>query len=148
MGLLIQGVKVPCELSLVFLDNKNIRILNNKSRNIDSETDVLSFPMLNYESGKVFKDTYLDYNFPLHYFDDDKLVLGDIAISVEKALEQSKEYGHSFLRETCYLIVHSLLHLLGYDHMVEKDKRMMREAEEEILKEYSFSSFEKYTYEN
>lgn len=140
--MLLQGVSLPCEISLVFIDNAKIRELNKKSRKVDKETDVLSFPMLDYENGKVYKDTYLDYNFPRHYFDDDKLVLGDIVISLEKALEQSKEYDHSFLREACYLIVHSLLHLLGYDHMEPEDKIMMREAEEEILAHYNFSSFE------
>jgi len=89
--------------------------------------------MLEYPRGRVYKDVYIDSKLEYSFFDEGKLVLGDIAISLEKALEQSKDYGHSFERETTYLTVHSILHLLGYDHMVEEEKTIMRQREEEIL---------------
>ena len=89
--------------------------------------------MLEYEEGKVFKDIYLDFDFDERYKDGDELVLGDMVLSLERALEQSKEYGHSYEREVSYLVVHSILHLLGYDHMVEEDKIKMRQREEEML---------------
>lgn len=132
-ALLEEKVDVPYEISLLFVNNEEIREINNDTRNIDRETDVLSFPMLEYEENKVFKDIYLDYEFDATYKDGDNLVLGDIVLSLEKALEQSKEYNHSFKRECSYLVVHSVLHLLGYDHMNEEEKTIMRKREEEIL---------------
>lgn len=132
-ALIEEEVKVPCEVSLLFVDNEKIREINRENRGIDRETDVLSFPMLDYEDKKVFKEYYKDYDFDETYKDGDEVVLGDIVLSLEKSLEQSKEYNHSFLRETSYLVVHSVLHLLGYDHMEENDKVKMRKREEEIL---------------
>ena len=132
-ALLEEKVDVPYEISLLFVNNEEIREINNDTRNIDRETDVLSFPMLEYEENKDFKDMYLDYEFDATYKDGDNLVLGDIVLSLEKALEQSKEYNHSFKRECSYLVVHSVLHLLGYDHMNEEEKTIMRKREEEIL---------------
>ena len=76
---------------------------------------------------------YLNYEFDETFKDGDELVLGDIVLSLERALEQSKEYNHSFEREASYLVVHSVLHLLGYDHMEEEEKRIMRNEEEKIL---------------
>lgn len=128
-----EGVKVPYQISLLFVDNEEIRTINKENRNIDRETDVLSFPMLDYEKDKVYKDMYLYYDFDETFMDGDELVLGDIVLSLEKALEQSKEYNHSFEREASYLVVHSVLHLLGYDHMEEEEKKIMRNEEEKIL---------------
>ena len=128
-----EGVKIPYQISLLFVDNEEIRTINKENRNIDRETDVLSFPMLDYEKDKVYKDMYLDYEFDETFMDGDELVLGDIVLSLEKALEQSKEYNHSFEREASYLVVHSVLHLLGYDHMEEEEKKIMRNEEEKIL---------------
>ncbi len=128
-----EEVEVPCEVSLLFVDNEEIREINNETRNIDRETDVLSFPMLDYEDKKVFKEMYKNYKFSQSDFDGDELVLGDVVLSLEKALEQSREFNHSFEREASYLVVHSILHLLGYDHMEENDKIVMRKREEEIL---------------
>lgn len=128
-----EEVKVDTEVSLVFVDNEEIRTINNETRNIDRETDVLSFPMLDYEDKKVFKEQYADYEFGAADCDGDELVLGDIVLSLEKTKEQSIEYNHSFEREASYLVVHSVLHLLGYDHMEEEDKKIMRKREEEIL---------------
>lgn len=128
-----EGVEIPYQISLLFVDNEEIREINKENRNIDRVTDVLSFPMLDYEKDKVYKDTYLDYEFDETFMDGEELVLGDIVLSLERALEQSKEYNHSFEREASYLVVHSVLHLLGYDHMEEDEKKIMRKHEEEIL---------------
>lgn len=124
------------EISVIFIDNDQIRELNREYRNIDKETDVLSFPMLEYPPKKVYKDVYLNYKFDDSFFDEGRLIFGDIAISLEKAKTQSEEYGHSFLREICYLTIHSVLHLLGYDHIEEDDKIVMRKREEEILHKF------------
>ncbi|MFT8348646.1 rRNA maturation RNase YbeY [Clostridium saccharoperbutylacetonicum] len=128
-----EQVNIQCEVSLVLVDNSDIKEINKDTRGIDKETDVLSFPMLEYENKKVFKEMYLDYKFLPSDFDGDELVLGDIVLSLEKAMEQSKEYNHSYEREAAYLVVHSVLHLLGYDHMEDEDKKIMRNREEEIL---------------
>lgn len=131
-----EKVNIDYEISVIYIDNKQIKELNRKYRDIDRETDVLSFPMLQYPEKKVFKETYNNFKFDDSYFDKDKLVLGDIAVSLEKAVEQSEEFGHSFLREVCYLTIHSVLHLLGYDHMEEDEKIIMRKREEEILDKF------------
>lgn len=128
-----EEVDIPCEISLLFVDNDEIKEINNETRNIDKETDVLSFPMLDYPKDKVYKEAYKGYTFDETFMDGEELVLGDIVLSLEKALEQSKEYNHSFQREVSYLVVHSVLHLLGYDHMEEEEKARMRSREEEIL---------------
>ncbi len=134
-----EEVHIPCEISVIFVDNDEIREINNDMRHIDKVTDVLSFPMLEYEEHKVFKDLYLDYNFSPADLNEGNLVLGDMALSLERALEQSVDYGHSFLREVCYLVVHSILHLLGYDHIEEEDKVVMRKREEEILNRFNIN---------
>ena len=128
-----EEVSVDCEISMLFVDNEEIREINNETRGIDRATDVLSFPMLDYQDKKVFKEMYKDNNFDITFMDGEELVLGDIVLSLERALEQSREYNHSFERESCYLVVHSVLHLLGYDHMEEDDKKIMRKREEDIL---------------
>lgn len=132
--LLEEGVKCPYQISLLFVNNDEIRKINNETRKIDKETDVLSFPMLDYTKGKVFKDVYEGFEFDETYLDGEELVLGDMVLSLEKAKEQSVEYNHSYLRESAYLVVHSILHLLGYDHMEEDEKLIMRKREEELLK--------------
>ena len=114
--LILEGKSLNYEISLSFVDNKEIRALNREYRNVDRETDVLSFPM-----GEE------DFSVPLP-------LLGDIIISAEKALEQSKEYGHSLLREISYLTAHSMFHLLGYDHMEEDEKEIMRQKEKDVMK--------------
>lgn len=134
-----ERVNRECEISVIFVDNSQIREINKETRNIDKETDVLSFPMLDYPKGKVYKDIYESYNFDASYMNEGELVLGDIVLSLEKAEEQSSEYNHSYLREACYLVVHSVLHLLGYDHMEEEEKEFMREREEVILSKLSIT---------
>ena len=128
-----EGVECQYQISLLFVDNEEIREINNETRNIDRATDVLSFPMLDFEDKKVFNEMYLNYDFDETFKDGDELILGDMVLSLERALEQSEEYGHSYEREVSYLVVHSILHLLGYDHMEEDDKKRMRKREEEIL---------------
>ena len=118
---------------MLFVDNEEIREINKENRNIDKVTDVLSFPMLDYEEDKVFKDMYLNYEFDETFKDGDELVLGDIVLSLERALEQSIEYNHSFEREASYLVVHSVLHLLGYDHMEDEERQIMEAKQREIL---------------
>lgn len=132
-------VKIPEEVSIILVDNSEIRELNREFRNIDRATDVLSFPMLEYPENKVFKDVYYEHVFEPMDLDEGKLILGDIVISLEKAVEQSREYGHSFMREVCYLAVHSVLHLLGYDHMEDEQKAVMRSREEYILSKMDLS---------
>ena len=119
------------------VDDETIRQINSDFRGIDSPTDVLSFPSIEYSKGRTAKDCLkrlLREKDPetrlIHY--------GDFAISLPTAIRQSKEYGHSLSRELCYLTAHSLFHLMGYDHMVESDKKVMRAKEEEALRGFSF----------
>ena len=134
-----EEVNCRYQISLLFVDNDGIREINRETRNIDRATDVLSFPMLDYPNKKFFKDVYMDYKFDETFLDGDELVLGDIVLSLERALEQSEEYNHSYKREVSYLVVHSILHLLGYDHMEEDDKLIMRKREEEILEKLNIT---------
>lgn len=120
-----EGVDEKCEVNLMFVDNDEIKEINNEQRNIDSATDVLSFPMLDAKNGEIMVSE-------TDYFED-YLVLGDIVISLERAKEQAEEYGHSFFREVGFLTCHSVLHLLGYDHMEDSDRKVMRKKEEEVL---------------
>ncbi|SMC18922.1 probable rRNA maturation factor [Clostridium acidisoli DSM 12555] len=134
-----EGVNIEYEISVILIDNAEIRKINKENRDIDSVTDVLSFPMLEYPEKKFYKDVYTDTKFSDAYLDDGKLVLGDIALSLETAKEQSDEFGHSFIRECAYLVIHSVLHLLGYDHMEIEDKLIMRKREEEILNKFNIN---------
>ena len=118
-------------VAVTLTDNENIRIINNEQRNIDSATDVLSFPVLEFEDGRMLAGVG-DYY-------EDKLILGDIVLSLERAEEQRIEFGHSFDREMGYLICHSVLHLLGYDHETHEEREVMRMKEEEALKELSLT---------
>ena len=127
------------EVSVILIDNQEIKKINSKNRGIDEITDVLSFPMLDYPQNKVFKDVYTNYKFDQSDLNDERLVIGDVALSLEKAKAQSEEFGHSFIRECAYLTVHSILHLLGYDHMEEAEKNIMRKREEEILSNFKIS---------
>lgn len=128
-----EGVLHVPEISVLIVDNEGIKEINEETRQINEVTDVLSFPMIDYEPGKSYKDLYLNYEFGPEYFDGEALVLGDVVISLDQAKAQAKEYGHSLKRELCYLVAHSVFHLLGYDHMVKEDKEKMREAEERVL---------------
>lgn len=127
------------EVSVIFVDNEEIKDINLSTRRINEITDVLSFPMLHYPSNKVFKDVYVNHEFDVSDLFEGRLVLGDVALSLERAKEQSEEFGHSFIRECAYLTVHSILHLLGYDHLEDVQKKVMRKREEEILNNFKIS---------
>ena len=111
-----------CEISLSFVTNEEIHQINRQFRNVDAPTDVLSFPQLTFEEGEE-----ADVN------ENGEIVLGDIIISVERAKEQAEEYGHGLKREIAFLTVHSMLHLLGYDHMEKDEEEDMFRRQKEIL---------------
>lgn len=131
-----EAVNIKVEISLLLVGDDKIKEINKRQRNIDMVTDVLSFPMLEYRKHTVYKDNYMNNKFSLEDLDEGKLVLGDVVLNINRAKEQSIEYNHSFNREICYLLLHSILHLLGYDHMEEQDKLKMRKREEEILNNF------------
>ena len=123
-----EGITAPCEINILVTDDVGIRGINLASRQIDRATDVLSFPMFNLEPGNPPTDweEYLDPETGM-------CPLGDKCISLERAKAQAKEFGHSVKREVGYLTIHSMLHLLGYDHLDEGPmKRQMRAREEAI----------------
>jgi len=107
-------------INVILTNPENIKKINKEHRNIDKETDVLSFPMFEKEELESLKLNHLE-------------VLGDIVISIERVKAQAEEYNHSFERELSYMLVHGFYHLMGYDHMEEKDKKEMRQKEENIL---------------
>lgn len=115
-----EEIEDDAEVSLTMVDNARIRELNAEFREIDRETDVLSFPMGDENGFEVNPET-------------DALLLGDIVISLEKAKAQSEEYGHSMKREVAFLIAHSLFHLLGYDHMTPEEEAEMFAKQEKVL---------------
>ena len=119
------------EVELILTDPENIRTMNREHRNIDRETDVLSFPMIPFEKPADYsvideKDEYFD-------LDTDELLLGDVMISVDRVYSQAQEYGHSIEREFSFLFAHSMLHLLGYDHMTPEEAAVMEAKQEEVL---------------
>ena len=124
-----EGVDFPCEVDVLVTGDEEIRELNREARQVDKATDVLSFPAFDLEPGELPGPEDADPGTGL-------VPLGDMMISMEHVKAQAKEYGHSNRRELAYLTVHSVLHLLGYDHMDEGPmKRRMREREEAILGE-------------
>lgn len=126
----MEGVAVPCEINVLITDDEGIRAINRAYRNIDRETDVLSFPMFDFKEGDLPSDLseYLDPQTGL-------LPLGDMAISMERARDQAERFCNTLKREVGYLTIHSVLHLLGYDHMDEGEmKAQMRAHEEAVMK--------------
>ncbi|MDE6727578.1 MAG: rRNA maturation RNase YbeY [Oscillospiraceae bacterium] len=115
-----EEIEDDAEVSVTLVDNARIRELNAEFRNIDRETDVLSFPLGDDEGYEVDPDT-------------DAILLGDIVISLERAAAQAEEYGHSFRREVAFLLTHSLFHLLGYDHMTPEEETEMFAKQEKVL---------------
>lgn len=123
-----EGVTARCEINVLVTDDAGIRIINKESRNLDKATDVLSFPMFQLEAGDPPED-WTAYQDPASGL----VPLGDMCISLERAVAQAAEFGHSVRREVGYLTIHSMLHLLGYDHLDEgEQKRQMRGREEAI----------------
>ncbi len=122
-----EGFSEPAQISVTFTDDEKIRDINREYRNIDSPTDVLSFPMLEFDENMKPQITEFDRQ-------DGEVLLGDIVISLERAKAQADSFGHSLLREVAFLTAHSMLHLLGYDHMTEPEERIMFEKQESILR--------------
>ena len=123
-----ERIAVPCEINVLVTDDAGIQIINRESRKLDKPTDVLSFPMFQLEPGNPPTD-WMDYQDPARGL----VPLGDMCISLERAVEQAQEFGHSTRREVGYLTIHSMLHLLGYDHLDEgPQKKQMRGREEAI----------------
>lgn len=117
-----ENFRDPCAVSVTFTDNEGIRDLNRQYRNMDKPTDVLSFPLIDFAGGDEPP------------VDEPQAMLGDIVLSLEQAAAQAEEFGHSFEREAAFLTVHSMLHLLGYDHVNgEEEDREMRRRQREIL---------------
>ena len=126
--LFAEGITIPCEINVFVTNDSGIQAINKASRNLDKPTDVLSFPMFDLTAGSPPEDweEYLDPESEL-------CPLGDMCISLERAIAQAKEFGHSARREVGYLTIHSVLHLLGYDHLDEgPQKAQMRSREETI----------------
>lgn len=120
---------VPLAVEFAFVDGEEIRRLNRELRATDKVTDVLSFPTLDGIKGKALRaDEY-----PFEIDEDGNLLIGSIAVCCERAREQAEEYGHSYERELHYLLVHGIMHCLGYDHMTDEEKAEMRAQEEKIL---------------
>lgn len=126
------GCPYECSVNVLLTDDTGIRDMNRDFRGIDKATDVLSFPMLSFESPADFSG--VEEN-PSEYADPEtgELVLGDIVISSERARAQAAEFGHSLKREVAFLTAHSMLHLCGYDHMDDAERSVMEQKQEEIL---------------
>lgn len=127
-----EGCPYEAEVSVILTDNEAIREINRDYRQIDRPTDVLSFPMVDYEQPADFdglEDRVEDYFNP----ETGELMLGDIIVSVDKVEEQAEKYGHSQARELAFLVAHSMLHLFGYDHMEEEERLVMEKKQAEIL---------------
>lgn len=124
----LQGVNVPCEINVFITNDAGIQAINKASRDIDKPTDVLSFPMFCFEAGILPEDwsEYLDPETGL-------CPLGDMAISLDRIIAQAEEFGHGFVREVGYLTIHSMLHLLGYDHLDEGPQKAQMRQREEII---------------
>ena len=123
-----EGIPVPCEINVLVTNDEEIKAINLASRQIDKPTDVLSFPMFSFEPGNP-PSSWEDYLDP----ETGLCPLGDMAISLERAIAQAKEYGHSTRREIGYLTIHSMLHLLGYDHLDEGPQKAQMRAREEAI---------------
>ena len=126
-----EGCPYEVQISLVLTDDQRIRQVNSQFRQIDRSTDVLSFPMIDFEEPAEYDFLEEDDN----YFNPEsgELSLGDIMVSIPHAVAQAEAYGHSIKREYAFLIAHSMLHLLGYDHMVDEERLVMEEKQKQAL---------------
>lgn len=125
-----------CEINLTLTENEGIRRINQEFRDLDVPTDVLSFPMVEYDTPGDFSLLEApDARVMYFNLDSGELLLGDIVISLERAREQAEEYGHTLERELAFLTVHSVLHLMGYDHMEEDEREEMERKQEKILQQ-------------
>ena len=123
-----EGIRVPCEINVLVTDDKGIQAINLACRQIDKPTDVLSFPMFQLEPGNPPCD-WTEYQDPATGL----VPLGDMCISLERAVAQAEEFGHSTRREVGYLTIHSMLHLLGYDHLDEAEMKKQMRGREEVI---------------
>ncbi len=124
------------EINVTFVSRLAIKRLNKTTRNVNKITDVLSYPNLLQDDGEIIDKKLSKKNFPYDINPETgNIVIGDIVICVPRCIAQSKKYGTTKTREICYLSVHGLLHLLGYDHMTDEDKKLMREKEELVMNE-------------
>ena len=123
-----ERISVPLEINVLITNDQGIQQINAASRNIDRPTDVLSFPMFEFVPGQAPED-WSGFMDP----DTGLCPMGDMVISLERAIQQANEYGHTLKREVGYLTIHSMLHLLGYDHMTKKDEKIMFDFAEKIL---------------
>ena len=134
MEVVTQMENCPYEttVNLLITDNAGIREYNKNYRDMDRETDVLSFPNISFDNEGDFSQVE---NMSADYFDPDsgELILGDIILSADRVLSQAQEYGHSVLREFAFLTAHSMFHLCGYDHMEEREAAVMEEKQEAVL---------------
>ena len=121
-----------CEVNVLFTDNAGIRHINSEFREIDAPTDVLSFPLIDYDTPADF-DGLEDKPFDFFNQDTGELMLGDIVLNVDRISEQAKAFNHSVFRETAFLTAHSMLHLAGYDHIDDDGRIIMEKKQEEIL---------------
>lgn len=130
--------KYDTEVNVLLTDNERIQEINRDNRGIDSPTDVLSFPMIEFQEPELFEAVE---EHPEDYFNQDtgELLLGDIVISMDKVYEQAQEFGHSPERELAFLVAHSMLHLSGYDHEEESERTVMEAKQEEILQNKGYT---------
>ncbi|MBQ8527647.1 MAG: rRNA maturation RNase YbeY [Lachnospiraceae bacterium] len=133
-----EGCPYEAEVNLLITDAEGIRVYNREYREIDRETDVLSFPAVDYEKPSDFSLMEEDLSCYINP-DTQELMLGDIILNVDRVKSQAEEYGHSLLREFSFLVTHSMFHLLGYDHMTKEEEKIMFAKQEEILKRLSIS---------
>lgn len=126
-----------CEVNILLTDNEGIQETNKDMRNIDAPTDVLSFPMIDFQSEGDFSIAENDIS--LFNADTGELLLGDIMISLEKVKEQAEQFNHSIKREYAFLIAHSMLHLSGYDHMEEDERVRMERIQDELLQRIGYT---------
>ena len=131
-----EGCPYEAEINVLITDNPSIQEINRENRGIDAPTDVLSFPMMEFESPADFSQVEED-SFDAYNPETGEILLGDIVLSVDKIYSQAAEYGHSRRRELAFLVVHSMLHLMGYDHMEEEERKVMEQKQEEILEKLS-----------
>ncbi|MBQ2088852.1 MAG: rRNA maturation RNase YbeY [Lachnospiraceae bacterium] len=131
MALDMEGFPFESEVDITLTDDAAIQEINKEFRQLDKSTDVLSFPLIEYKSAGDFSD--LENQDDIFNPETGEAMLGDIVISVEHVLKQAEEYGHSIKREYAFLIAHSMLHLMGYDHMTPPEAKVMEEKQENIL---------------
>ena len=144
--LLLEHFNYDVEVSITFVDEENIREINKEFRDLDKSTDVLSFPMIEYDSdySRISDRKEEMYDFLIDRIDiknpdTDEIILGDIVLCIPVIIMQAQEYNHSFLREYAFLIAHSMLHLLGYDHIEDDERIIMENKQNQILESLSIT---------